>query len=169
MAKKKDSLKEEENAVNTPEALEDARLKRLSNPEEVTHREMIVQFSIKIPNNDGKVFNGESKTVPDMNLSLKQLLHHHTRTNGTMKIHTPMYFETEIPNFQDITDVALYKQSLETRLKDVAEFYDEEMLRIEAEKQDEAAKEEKRKQDIKDMQYGRKAREEAAKQRQNEE
>lgn len=60
----------------------------------------------------GEVNNGISKTVPDMSLSVRTLMMNHTRDYTERE---PLYFDTEIPKFDDITDAMKWKQDLDEK------------------------------------------------------
>lgn len=81
--------------------------------------------------------SGESETVPDMNLTVRQLLENHTRgIDGNVQAKTPHYFETEVPTFKDLTDVDEYKEHLQHQLTQVEQFIeDERKQQEEAERQ----------------------------------
>jgi len=56
---------------------------------------------------------GKSMTVPDQNLTIKELLDRHSRgvPLGTTQLKGE-YFDTEIPRFDDLTDALEYKKNL---------------------------------------------------------
>ena len=59
-----------------------------------------------------------SMTVPDMTLTVKQLLHNHTRgIHSDVSMNEPMYFDSEIPILDDITDFIAYREELKAREK----------------------------------------------------
>lgn len=85
------------------------------------------QFDEKYTGAPGKIMDDFTQTVPDMNISLQQLLHNHSRGLPIMAtFHQGEYFEElEIPQFDDLTD--LYEarellneqeEALRARLKD---------------------------------------------------
>lgn len=81
-----------------------------------------VQFDI---NYNGKAveIDGESQTRPEMNLTVRQLLDNFTRHGDHGAEEKPMmYFEHEVPSFDDVTDVINYKRSLQEQLQSVEEF-----------------------------------------------
>lgn len=54
-----------------------------------------------------------SMTQPDMTLSMRELLINHTRGLGIMaKHHEGFYYDTEIPQFDDMTDIDAYREYL---------------------------------------------------------
>jgi len=68
-------------------------------------------------------FKGEtndlpSLTVPDLTLTIKQLLVNHSRgIQSDVSHNEPMYFDTEIPIIDDITDLDAFRQDLKEREK----------------------------------------------------
>lgn len=59
-----------------------------------------------------------SMTVPDMSLTVHQLLENHTRGIHSDIIHyDPQYFESEIPNYADITEKIEHKNQLKEDYK----------------------------------------------------
>lgn len=71
----------------------------------------------------GTTPEGKSETVPDLNLTVRQLLVNHSRgTNGHVDTKEPIFFDLEIPTIRDITDVKLYKERLSETLSQVNEF-----------------------------------------------
>lgn len=86
-----------------------------------------VQFDIEYGGDPGKTMDGSTDTVPDMHLTVRQLLENHTRgIDDTTQVRQPFYFDTEIPTINDITDVEAFKASLESRLEQVNQFIQEE-------------------------------------------
>ena len=84
-----------------------------------------VQFDITYKGHPGKTPKGVSDTVPDMTLSLGQLLERHSRGRD-IPMSEPLYFDTEIPTFSDLTDVDRYKEQLERRLEQTKQFIKDE-------------------------------------------
>lgn len=82
----------------------------------------------------GKKMDQTVNTIPDQNLSIRQLLDRHSRglplgaTN-----HQGEYFETEIPRFDDIVDMMEYK-------KELVKEHEELTKKIEAEQKAQAEK-----------------------------
>lgn len=75
------------------------------------------QFSNKKIESSGKYKKmGKSMTVPDQNLTIKELLDRHSRG---IPLGAPQlkgeYFDTEIPKFDDLTDALEYKKDLEKK------------------------------------------------------
>lgn len=70
-----------------------------------------------------------SKTQPDMTLSMRELLVNHTRNLGLPgTVYEPMYYDVEIPQMDDITDIEEYRQFLQDE-KAESEKRLEELLR----------------------------------------
>jgi len=64
----------------------------------------------------GEVNNSPSLTVPDMSLTIKQLLTNHTRgIHSDVSINEPQYFDYEIPQIDDITDLHAFRRDLQLR------------------------------------------------------
>ena len=92
-----------------------------------------VQFDITYKGHPGKTPVGESDTEPDMTLRLGQLLERHSRGR-----HIPekpaVYFDTEIPTINDLTDVERYRDQLQRRLEETNEFIRQDKLKQDEEK-----------------------------------
>ena len=59
-----------------------------------------------------------SETVPDMSITVRQLLENHSRgKESTVEVRKPLYFEVPIPTINDITDVNAYREQLNQALK----------------------------------------------------
>lgn len=94
---------------------------------EIIGRRFQVQFDIAYDGAEGTTPIGTSKTIPDMNLTVKQLLVNHTRdAEGNEHVKKPLYFGVEIPRLTDITDVDRYKETLQERLADINQFIEDE-------------------------------------------
>lgn len=85
-----------------------------------------IQFDVNYKGHPGKTPVGESETVPDMTLTLGTLLERHSRGQN-VPTKEPIYFETEVPTFNDFTDVERYSEQLERRSKEVKEFIKNEL------------------------------------------
>lgn len=88
-------------------------------------RRLRVQFDIDYPGTPGIKGDPVSQTIPDMNLTVRQLLENHTKV-GEVSNKEPLYFDMEIPTLNDITDVEKFKEQLQNRLKSVNNFLDDE-------------------------------------------
>lgn len=90
-------------------------------------RRFQVQFDIEY---GGTTINkhGKSQTVPDMNLTVRQLLTNHSRGLSNDR-HTkdPLYFDVQIPKITDITDVEAYRESLQYKMDEVNKFIEDEI------------------------------------------
>jgi len=91
------------------------------------------QFS-KDQNWTPKIMDETVHTVPDQNLTIRQLLDRHSRglPLGASQ-HQGEYFDTEIPRFQDLTDMVEYKKNLVKK-------HEELTKKIEAEQKAQAQK-----------------------------
>lgn len=86
-----------------------------------------VQFDISYKGAEGSKNNGESHVVPDMNLTVRQLLENHTRGKSSeVEVRKPLYFELPIPVINDLTDVAKYRKQLDDQMKSVDDFIKKE-------------------------------------------
>ena len=82
------------------------------------HSKIIKQFQNTPPTFKGETNNSPSMTVPDMTLTVKQLLHNHSRgIHSDVSLNEPMYFDSEIPIIDDITDLIAYREDLKAREK----------------------------------------------------
>lgn len=91
------------------------------------NKRYIVQFAFDYEPSKGKTMDPESKTVPDMSLTISQLLANHTRGRSSdINVREPLYFETEIPTIRDITDVQRFRDGLEEKLAQVNDFIAQE-------------------------------------------
>lgn len=97
------------------------------------------RFAVQFDVSYGGVYvkkDGKSQTVPDMNLTVRQLLQNHTRgLSNDRHIKDPLYFDIQIPKIQDITDVHEYKTYLKDMLDKTEQFLEEEKKRQEEEKE----------------------------------
>jgi len=87
------------------------------------------QFGKKKWNSSGhKKDMGKSMTVPDQNLTIGELLDRHSR--GVSLGATDMqgeYFDTEVPRFNDLTEMLTYKKELEEKRKELTKQINEEL------------------------------------------
>lgn len=93
-----------------------------------------VQFDITYKGHKGKDQIGESMTEPDMTLRLGQLLEQHSRGRD-IPMKTPLFFDTEIPTFSDLTDVDRYREQLQRRLDETDKFILDEKIAAKQEKE----------------------------------
>ena len=80
------------------------------------------QFSKKYKGKPWKGKPGKSMTVPDQNLTIQELLDRHSRgvSLGAPDLKGE-YFDTEIPVFDDLTDMLQYKKDLIQKQIDLEE------------------------------------------------
>lgn len=97
---------------------------------EQRHR-MRVQFDISYGGTKGKKMNADSDTIPDLNLTVRQLLENHTRGKGNeVEVRQPLYMEFPIPNLKDITDVKIYQEQVQLQLSNINQFIKENDIDI---------------------------------------
>ena len=79
------------------------------------------------PNYKGKKMSEELHTLPDQTLTIRNLLDNHTR-GIPLGVNTRVgeYFDTEIPRFDDLTDMIEYKQQLMEKNKEINKLIREE-------------------------------------------
>ena len=79
------------------------------------------------PNYKGKKMSDELHTLPDQTLTIRNLLDNHTR-GIPLGVNTRVgeYFDTEIPRFDDITDMVEYKRQLMEKNKEINKLIREE-------------------------------------------
>lgn len=83
-----------------------------------THSKIIKQFQNTPPTFKGETNTMPSMTVPDMTLTVKQLLHNHSRgIHSDVSHNEPMYFDHEIPIIDDITDLVAFRNDIKAREK----------------------------------------------------
>lgn len=94
--------------------------------EETVRKRFQIQFDFDYVPSSGKTMSNENIVVPDLNLTVRQLLQNHTRgINGGENVRQPLYFDFPIPNVRDITDVMEYKKFLNERMEQVNQFMKE--------------------------------------------
>lgn len=89
----------------------------------MTKRKIVIrtQFSGKTFQSSGyKKKMGKSMTLPDQNLTIKELLDRHSRgvSLGAPDLQGE-YFDTEVPQFNDLTEMLEYKKELEQKRKEL--------------------------------------------------
>lgn len=79
------------------------------------------------PNYKGKKMSDELHTLPDQTLTIRNLLDNHTR-GIPLGVNTRVgeYFDTEIPRFDDLTDMIEYKEQLMEKNKEINKLIREE-------------------------------------------
>ena len=77
-----------------------------------------------------------TQTVPDQTLGIRELLERHTR-GVPLGVNTVQgeYFDTEIPRFDDLTDMLEYKKQLMERNKELNRMIREERDKVKVEPQ----------------------------------
>lgn len=136
-----DSIKEITNKESTPE-----KINHKDDPETYgsgaksellkigdTHHRIRMQFDVGYTGSPGKKMDGDSETIPDMSLTVRQLVESHTRgQDSKVQVKKPLYFDLPIPVVQDILDVKRYREKLEEQIQKVNEFIKEEEAEREA-------------------------------------
>jgi hypothetical protein len=79
------------------------------------------------PNFKGKKMDDEVHTIPDQTMGIRQLLDNHSR-GIPLGVNTRVgeYFDTEIPRFDDLTDMLEYKRQLMEKNKELNKLIREE-------------------------------------------
>jgi hypothetical protein len=78
------------------------------------------QFTDAFNGTQGKTMDQTIHTQPDMTMSIRDLLDRHSRGLPlTTNERQGEYFDTEIPRFDDLTDMLQYKQELMDRNKSI--------------------------------------------------
>ena len=76
------------------------------------------QFDDSYQGSPGSKQSSDSQTVPDMGISLRQLLINHSRgLPSNVFMREGHYFDTEIPQIDDLTDIRDARADLELRKK----------------------------------------------------
>ena len=79
------------------------------------------------PNYKGKKMSDELHTLPDQTLTIRNLLDNHTRGIPLgVNQRVGEYFDTEIPRFDDLTDMVEYKRQLMEKNKEINKLIREE-------------------------------------------
>lgn len=86
----------------------------------VTKKKLIFRQQFQDYKETGKKMDQTILTQPDMNMSVRELLLNHSRglPIGATQLKGE-YFDTEIPRFDDITDMFEYKKMLAQKHKDL--------------------------------------------------
>ncbi len=78
------------------------------------------QFTEAYKGSKGKTMDQTIHTQPDMTMSIRDLLDRHSRGLPlTTNERKGVYFDTEIPRFDDLTDMLQYKQEFMDRNKSI--------------------------------------------------
>lgn len=83
------------------------------------------QFDVTYLGTKMVVKDGKSMTQPDMSITIGQLIQNHTR-GQEVPTREPVFFNIEVPTFNDITDVEEYQQQLIEQSKKVDQFIKDE-------------------------------------------
>lgn len=99
-----------------------------------------LQYDLKFNRNGykGVEIAGNSETQPDHTLTIRQMLTRHMRGQDDHE-HKPLYFETQVPIFHDLTDVEAYHENLTQRKKEVEDFIKQQKAEQAEEKKQRAA------------------------------
>ena len=66
----------------------------------------------------GKIMDSSTQTVPDQNMGIRELLDRHSRGVPLgVNNRRGEYFDTEIPRFDDLTDMIEYKKELQGKMR----------------------------------------------------
>jgi len=85
-------------------------------------RKFLTQFDETYQGHPGITIEGVSMTIPDMTLTIKELLINHTRgISSDIPELEGHYFDTEIPVLEDLTDLENYREQLKQREKELTE------------------------------------------------
>lgn len=135
MSKSEDTVQDTPEGATTTEKKISMSLDAENPATELTEQVMRIQFDISYNGSKGKTMDGKSKTMPDMNLTVRQLLLNHSRGNDSkVKTQVPLYFDMEIPTLRDITDVQLFKTNLEESLEQTKAFIKADKEKVAADK-----------------------------------
>lgn len=87
-----------------------------------------IQFNFEYKGDKGKKLDPKSNTVPDMSLTVRQLLQNHTRgIDNKVQEKQPLYFDIEVPTIKDITDVKVYRDLLKEQLEQTNKFIKDDL------------------------------------------
>ena len=94
----------------------------------VTRKRLIFRTQYNSPVYTGKIMSTETLTVPDQNMSIKTLLDRHSRGLPLgVSEQKGEYFETEVPRFDDLTDMVAYKKELAKKHKELMKKAEDEI------------------------------------------
>ena len=95
------------------------KIKDMTSEEKSKLPRIRVQFDITYKGSPGEVNVEPSMTVPDMNLTVRQMLDNYMRSGdpGAVEVGEPMYFDMEIPTFEDFADVQAHREFLEKQIE----------------------------------------------------
>ena len=113
----------------------------------VTRKKLIfrTQYNTDWSKVKGKIMSTETLTVPDQNMSIKTLLDRHSRGLPLgVSEQKGEYFETEVPRFDDLTDMVAYKKELAKKHKELMKKAEDEIKAKKAAAVPEQAEEQKK-------------------------
>tara|TARA_B110000003_G_scaffold271674_1_gene306239 strand:- start:376 stop:744 length:369 start_codon:yes stop_codon:yes gene_type:complete len=94
----------------------------------VTRKRLIFRTQYNSPVYTGKEMSTETLTVPDQNMSIKTLLDRHSRGLPLgVSEQKGEYFDTEVPRFDDLTDMVAYKKELAIKHKELMKKAEDEI------------------------------------------
>lgn len=94
----------------------------------VTRKKIIFRTQYNHTPDNGKIMSTETLTVPDQNMSIKTLLDRHSRGLPLgVSEQKGEYFDTEVPRFDDLTDMVAYKKELATKHKELMKKAEDEI------------------------------------------
>lgn len=94
----------------------------------VTRKRLIFRTQYNSPVYTGKEMSTETLTVPDQNMSIKTLLDRHSRGLPLgVSQQKGEYFDTEVPRFDDLTDMVAYKKELAKKHKELMKKAEDEI------------------------------------------
>jgi hypothetical protein len=87
-----------------------------------------IQFDFDYQGHPGTEIEGESKTIPDMSLTVSQLLQNYARgIDGKLSEKNPLYFDITVPVINDLLDVEQFRDQLKEKLKETEQFIKNEL------------------------------------------
>jgi len=82
-----------------------------------------------------EVNNEPSMTVPDMSLTVKELLRNHVKgIHSNVRNYDPQFFDTEIPRFDDLTEEMEHKEELANKIKNYEKQQNDKKIQKQKEK-----------------------------------
>lgn len=95
----------------------------MGQPEGTKHHRIRFQFDIGYNGSPGKIMDDHSDTIPDLNLTVRQLLENHTRgKDSDVEVRQPLYLEFPVPVLNDLTDVDNYKEVVQEQLNRIEQW-----------------------------------------------
>ena len=94
----------------------------------VTRKKIIFRTQYNHTPYIGKIMSTETLTVPDQNMSIKTLLDRHSRGLPLgVSQQKGEFFDTEVPRFDDLTDMVAYKKELARKHKELMKKAEDEI------------------------------------------